>query len=448
MTDDEKTKNEIATFRFGVIADFVTGVLFTRGEKERLLAQKAERRYQVPHSTRTRISRETMLKWIRDYERGGKELPALWPKARADKGTYRTLEPAIRLAIREIMKDSPGATVPALIRELKHRKVLAPETEINRATLYRYLNVEKLRAPNEEAVDRRKFETDYPNQLWQSDVMHGPYVRFDGGKKKKTYLLAFIDDHSRFIVHARFYLDERFETFRDGLKTAIEKHGLPQKLYVDNGACFRSVNLEQTLALLGVGLSHSRPYTPQGRGKIERWFRTVRDQFLSISLPDGITIGELSGRFEEWLEEYQRTVHGTTGESPRERYFSNMKCERPAPPRLAEYFRKITTRQVKKDRSFRLDGRMFEAPVSLVDRTIELRFHEQSPEQVEMFLDGMSFGQATLLDPHVNAKIGRNWMTREKAPKGQAQMSSSVEVQAKMLPRTGTLPLGKGVNHE
>lgn len=448
MTDDEKRKNEIATFRFGVIADFVTGVLFTRGEKERLLAQKAERRYQVPHSNKSRISRETMLKWVRDYERGGRELSALWPKTRADKGTYRTLEPAIRLAIKEIMKGSPGATVPALIRELKHRKVLALETEINRATLYRYLNVEKLRIPNEEAQDRRKFETEYPNQLWQSDVMHGPYVTVDGGKKRKSYLLAFIDDHSRFIVHARFYLDERFETFRNGLKAAIESHGLPQKLYVDNGACFRSVNLEQTLALLGVGLSHSRPYTPQGRGKIERWFRTVREQFLSVVLPEGTTLGELSGRFEEWLEEYQRTVHSTTGEAPRERYFSNMKCCRPAPPRLAEYFRKITTRQVKKDRSLRLDGRMFEAPVALVDRTIELRYHEESPTEVEMFLDGMSFGQATLLDPNINAKIGREWMTRQKAPKDEPKMSSTMDDPVMAPPRSGALPLGAEVNHE
>jgi len=452
MIIDEKRKNEIATFRFGVIAEFVTGVLFTRGEKERLLRQKAERRYLIPCSGRTRVARETMLKWVRDYERGGKELSSLGPKTRADKGSYRKLEPAIRLSIKEILKDSPAANIPALIRELKHRKVLSSDVEINRATLYRYLNTEKLRVVNDDAHDRRKFETEYPNELWQSDVMHGPYVTVEG-RKRKAYLLAFLDDHSRFILQARFALDETFETFREGLKAAISKHGLPQRLYVDNGSCFRSVQLEQTLALLSVALSHSRPYTPQGRGKIERWFRTVRDQFLAIKLPDGISLAELNTRFEVWLDQYQRAQHGTTGQAPRDRYFANLQCVRPAPARLAEYFRTVERRQVKKDRSFRLKGRMYEAPVSLIDRTIELRYHEENPEKIEIFFEGMSFGQATLLDPHVNAKLGRNWMTKEAREKKRADSNSSRpspspspspsndEAQLPEL-RSGALPLG------
>lgn len=443
QTDDEKRKSELATFRFGVIAEFVNGMLFTRGEKERLLRQKAERRYAIPNSSRTRIARGTMLKWIRDYEQGGKELASLGPKTRADKGSYRKLEPAIRLSIKEILKESPGANVPALIRELRHRKVLSPEAEINRATLYRYLKAEKLRVVNDDAHDRRKFETDHPNELWQSDVMHGPYVTIDG-RKRKSYLLAFLDDHSRFILFARFGLDETFDTFRDGLKCAIETHGLPQRLYVDNGSCFRSVQLEQTLALLGVALSHSRPYTPQGRGKVERWFRTVRDQFLALTLPDGITLSDLNARFEQWLEQYQRTEHGTTGQTPRDRYFSNLQCSRPAPLRLSEYFRIVERRQVKKDRSFRLRGRMYEAPVALIDRTIELRFHEESPENVEIYFDGMSFGQATLLDPHVNAKLGRSWMTREKKESDPPATGDPIAPEIK----SGSLPLGGGESAE
>ncbi len=447
MIEDEKRKNEIATFRFGVIADFVTGVLFTRGQKEKLLREKAERRYTIPHSGRSRIARETMLKWVRDYERGGNELASLGPKTRTDKGTYRKLAPAIRLTVKEILKESPGANVPALIRELKHRKVLTAETEINRATLYRYLNVEKLRVVNDDAQDRRKFETDYPNELWQSDVMHGPYVTVEG-RKRKAYLLAFLDDHSRFILHACFSLDETFATFRDGLKSAIERNGLSQKLYVDNGACFRAVQLEQTLALLGVALCHSRPYTPQGRGKIERWFRTVRDQFLSIKLPEGIGLSDLNSRFETWLEQYQRTEHGTTGQAPRDRYFANLQCVRPAPARLSEYFRVVERRLVKKDRSLRLKGRMYEAPVALIDRTVELRFHEENPSVVEMYFDGLSFGQATLLDPHLNAKLGRNWMTREKnnkRPEKPRQDDERASTHATEIePRSGSLPLGGG----
>jgi hypothetical protein len=197
------------------------------------------------------------------------------------------------------------------------------------------------------------------------------------------------------------------------------------------------VQLEQTCAMLGVSLSHSRPYIPQGRGKIERWFRTVRDQFLSISLPVGSDLAKLNERFEVWREEYQRKSHSSTGEAPRDRYFSNMQCNRPAPKGLADYFRRIEKRRVKKDRSFRLVGRMYEAPVALIDRSIECRFHEENPAAVEIFYDGLSFGNATLLDPHLNAKLGRNWMTKEK--------SVAVDLQiAPPPPKTGQLPLGGG----
>ena len=449
IASDEKRKNEVATFRFGLIAEFVTGVLFTRGEKEKLLREKASRRYTIPGSHRTRVARETLLKWIRDYEQGGKELSALGPKTRADKGCYRMLEPAIRLSIKEILRESPSANVPALIRELRHRKVLSDAVSINRATLYRYLNAEKLRVVNDDANDRRRFETDHPNELWQSDVMHGPYVLVEG-RKRKAYLLAFLDDHSRFILHARFSLNETFDTFREGLKCAIEKHGLPQKLYVDNGSCYRSVQLEHALALLGVALSHSRPYTPQGRGKIERWFRRVRDEFLAIKLPTETTLLQLNARFEQWLDEYQRTEHQTTGQPPRDRYFASLKCTRPAPARLSEYFRTVERRQVKRDRTFRLRGRMFEAPVALIDRSIELRFHEERPDQVEMYFEGMGFGMATLLDPSLNAKLGRNWMTKEsaqsRANSAEAARDKLVTSQAVAEPelRSGSLPLGTG----
>jgi hypothetical protein len=165
----------------------------------------------------------------------------------------------------------------------------------------------------------------------------------------------------------------------------------------------------------------------------------VRDQFLAIKLPNDLSLDGLNERFEAWLEQYQRTEHGTTAQAPRDRYFANLQCSRPAPARLSEYFRTVERRQVKKDRSVRLRGRMYEAPVALIDRTIELRFHEEKPEKVEIFFEGMSFGEATLLDPHVNAKLGRNWMTKEKkeSPTGDVPAATPAI-------KSGSLPLGSG----
>ena len=167
--------------------------------------------------------------------------------------------------------------VPAIIKTLKHKKLIAPD-ERSISTVYRYLKNEELTVVNEEAKDKRAFEASHPNEIWQSDVMHGPRVLVEG-KLKKAYLIGIIDDYSRFIIHAQFYLAETRENFLDALRQAVLSRGLPQKLYIDNGSCYKALHLEQVAAQLGVTITHSRPYTPQGRGKIERWFRYVQDSF-------------------------------------------------------------------------------------------------------------------------------------------------------------------------
>lgn len=434
MLNEERRRIEIATFRFGVIGEFVTGAHLTYGEKERLLREKSARKYSIPYAKRTRVSRETILKWIRDYENSGKSLEALYPKTRADKGRFKTLAAEIQLGIKEILRENPRRKALTILNELKHRKVIGAEVSLNRATIYRYLQTMREELPSPEAKDRRLYEAELPNEVWQSDVMHGPYVGVEG-RKRKAYLIAFIDDHSRFIVHGEFYLNESFETFRLALKTAVEKHGLPQKLYVDNGSCFRSVQLEHTAAQLGIVLTHSRPYVPQGRGKIERWFRTVRDQFLDSVFKPEMTLENLNVELAKWVSSYNRTVHGTTGKPPKDRYHENLKCFRPAPQGLQNFFRIVQHRTVKKDRSFKLRGRLFEAPVGLIDKNIELRFFEADLTKVEIFFDGKTFGPATLLDPHLNAKLGRNWMVNEKREKERNESPPT-------LPPTGKLPLG------
>lgn len=130
--------------------------------------------------------------------------------------------------------------------------------------------------------------------------MHGPMVDVDG-KMRKTYLFGFLDDMSRLIPHAEFYLHERIDSYIDALKKALMKRGLPRKLYVDNGPTFRSHHLGYAVASLGIALIHSKPYQPEGRGKIERWFKTVRMQFLS-EIPDGLNLQELNRRLYEWID--------------------------------------------------------------------------------------------------------------------------------------------------
>jgi transposase InsO family protein len=252
--------------------------------------------------------------------------------------------------------------------------------------------------------DMRKFEVQMSNDLWQSDCMHGPQVIHEG-KSRKSYLFAFIDDHSRLIPHGQFYLAENIESYLDCFWIALRKRGVPRKLYVDNGPSFRSHRLQIGCASLQIGLSYARPYRPQGKGKIERFFRTVRGQFL-VELPRELSLEDLNTRFGDYIENsYHTRQHGSTGEMPLERYLKDAKALRRAPGELPEYFRKREVRTVNNDRTVRLGGHLFEAPSGLVGLQVTLRF--ESYERIEVFIDESSKGFLKALDVHVNARVKR-----------------------------------------
>ncbi len=166
--------------------------------------------------------------------------------------------------------------------------------------------------------------------------------------------------------------------------------GIPGKLYVDNGPSFRSNHLEHICASLGIVLVHARPYQPEGKGKIERWFRTVRGGFLCAQKT--ATIEELNEKFRTWVTDYNDTRHSSTGESPIRRFAKNIECVRPAPKDLGDHFRKTAKRTVAKDRTIALAGRLYEAPVELIGKQVSLLYHEHDPARVEVVFAGKTYG--------------------------------------------------------
>jgi len=261
MTEDEKM--QVAVFRFSVISDFIHSPSMSRQEKSRLLQEKCSRKWQIPFSEKTRISKSTIRRWIRVYSKSNSDLKSLCPSGRDDQGGCRAMDEETQLLLTQLKMKLPSATVPHLIDEMKQAY---PEIKLNNSTVYRFLHKNDLMNPGlKNPADRRKFEAELPNDLWQSDVMHGPLVQVNE-KKQKAYLIAIIDDHSRLIVYARFYLSEGIASYLDALENALARRGLPRKLYVDNGAAFRSKHLEYVCAGLSIALVHSKPFQPEGRG--------------------------------------------------------------------------------------------------------------------------------------------------------------------------------------
>jgi putative transposase len=404
---EEERKRETATFRFGVISDFVVSHTLERGEREKILREKAQRQWAIPYSRRTRISISTIASWVRRYERSGRKLESLYPLGRGDIGRSRVLDEEVAQMLINLKKEYPRASIQGLIEELRRRKIIEAWAKVCPTTVYRFLKGQGLlhRAP-EVPKDRRRFEAELPNDLWQSDMMYGPTVSIEG-RQRKTYLFAFLDDMSRLVPHAQFYLSEMLESYLDCLRQALLRRGLPRRLYVDNGPAFRSQHLSQITASLGIALIHSTPYQPEGRGKCERWFRTVRGQFLSWWR--GEALGELNQALGKWLQEtYHQNVHSVTGQTPLKRFSSHLECLRPAPPNLEDFFRKRAVRKVEKDRSLALNSRLYEAPVSLIGKKVALLYHDHDPARVEIFWEERSYGFISLLDQKVNFRVRRS----------------------------------------
>lgn len=295
-----------------------------------MLREKAERVYEIPGSRRTRVAAETIRDWLSAYRQGG--FDALRPQVRRDQGRARAIPREIADLLCQIKDERPALSVGAVIEQA--RSVAAgDELHLAPATVHRLLSRHGLmdKRPKEPtSKDRRRFAFDKAGELWMSDVMHGPAVTTEGGRKRKSYLIGLLDDATRVVPYAAFALSESTAAFLPVLQQAVLRRGVPKRLYVDNGAVYRSNHLALVCAKLGITLIHTRPYQPQAKGKQERWFRTIRMQLLptlteadtrcwlarSFVICDGILPG-LCPRWARW--EGGGLRDGCTG----------LECERP-----------------------------------------------------------------------------------------------------------------------
>jgi transposase InsO family protein len=289
--------------------------------------------------------------------------------------------------------------------------------------------------------DRRRFAFANAGELWMSDVMHGPSVVVGERVKRKTYLIAFIDDATRVIPHAAFALAENTRSFLPVLKLAIEKRGLPQRLYVDNGANYRSRHLALVCAKLGIALIHARPYRPQGKGKIERWFKTVRAQLLTrLSAEDTASLQALNRRLAVWLEgEYHHSPHrGLDGATPLEQWAQTGAGVRFPEPglELADVFLFEAERKVQKDRTVSLNGVVYEVDAALVGETVTLRFDPGAPPErpVQVCHAGKLIELAAPVQTYANCFVKRDRPSWTLSADGPAPQPAPSALRLRELP--------------
>lgn len=318
--DLDERRREVALFRYSVIADLVHLEPHHRGLYA-LLAKKAEQDFTIPGSLRRHIASETIRGWLRAYRRGG--FDALVPRVRADHGSARSIPPHVVDLLCQLKEDSPDLSIPSLLKvaRTKHASVVTDEVKLPESTVHRVLARRGLMRKQPEdptSKDRRRFEHESAGDLWMSDVMHGPKIR-DARHQRRTYLIAFIDDATRVVPYAEFTFSEGAVTYLSVFEQALRRRGIPKRLYVDNGAAFRSKHLAIVCAKLGIALIHAKPYKPQGKGKMERWFRTARMQLLPLLTPEQlVSLDTMNRALAAWIEgEYHHAPHrGLGDESP------------------------------------------------------------------------------------------------------------------------------------
>ena len=372
---------DVALFRYSLIREAADASL-SKAERGALVRAVARREHTGPGGERVQVSRNTLDRWIRAWRAGGFEALVPVPRAGGPKTPVGSLELAVRLK-----REVPGRTAAQVSQIIDIAEGWAPSAR----TLQRHFARLGLhtRPDGSPAVAFGRFEAESPNDRWTGDALHGPTV-----DAHKAYLFAFLDDHSRAVPGYRWGHSEDTVRLEAALRHGLASRGVPRSVYVDNGSAFVAAPLLRACAVLGIRLVHSRPGRPEGRGKIERFFRTVRDQFLVEVTARGVAgLVELNRLFAAWVETvYHRRAHSETGDKPLDRFEAGGPFVLPTPAQLHEAFLWSERRTVTKTATVSLHGNTFEVDAALVGRRVELVFDPFDLASVEVRFEGRSMG--------------------------------------------------------
>jgi putative transposase len=400
---DKEIREKIALKRYQLISPVLAEPARAQNEYFR---KQAETEHEFPRYGLRKVRVSTMKAWLRKYRKGG--FDALKPKTRSDGGRPKRLDEGLLKAIEIKCKAHPSLSGQKLYEMLREQDLLGhPPVHYN--TLLRVLKEQGWLMLKKRTDVRKAYEVDNVNDLWIADFMHGPQVR-TGNRSAKAILCAILDDHSRMVVGHAFRTSETISALTLVLKEAFLAYGIPKRFYVDNGSSFSSDLLTRSCAQAGISLIHSKPYDSPSRGKIERFFRTTRERFLSV-LPEGMTLEELNEAFSLWLkDDYHHKLHTGIEERPIDRYnvsVGRVLIRRLSREELDEIFLIRHERVVNHDATISFKGSLYEVPAAYIRQRIEIRHPVDDPEDLYLYDNGVRVGRIRLLDKQENARTFR-----------------------------------------
>lgn len=379
----QEKKHDIALMRYSIIAPIVTGLQEDYPSLDAFYRDASKRGVVSPDGSVKHFSPATIERWYRHYKKGG--FDALIPQGRVDEGTSRKLDTDLQEQIKYLKLNYPRMSASAIYRQLRDNGSIA-KGEVSESTICRFINQMALELKTTNNPDMRRYERPHINEVWCGDSSVGPYLKTQDDKKHKVYIIALIDDASRFIVGIDIFFNDNFINLMSVIKSAVAKYGRPKLFNFDNGKSYKNKQMELLAARIGSVIHYDQPYTPTQKAKIERWFRTMKEQWMaSLDISDFHSLDELRGNLFAYVNAYNTTPHSSLkGKTPQERYFSEPHCFYRLPSEdLNKHFLLEIERRVSSDSVIVIDQIEYEVDCRFAKQRIRLRY---SPDLQDIYI--------------------------------------------------------------
>lgn len=365
---DQEKQHNIALMRYSVISPVISGLWEDYSSLTAFFNDASAKGVLAPDGSVKHFAPQTIERWYRSYKKGG--FDALIPTGRVDQGQPRKLDAELQEQIKYLKSNYPRMSAAAIHRQLQANGSIKAGS-VSESTVNRYVNQLALEMKTTTNRDMRRYERPHINEVWCGDSSVGPYLKTSDGKKHKIYIIALIDDASRFIVGIDVFFNDNFVNLMSVIKSAVAKYGRPQMFNFDNGSSYKNKQMELLAARIGSVIHYDQPYTPTQKAKIERWFRTMKDQWMSsLDIRDFHSLDELRGNLLAYVQKYNQTVHSSlNGMSPQDRYFSE--------PNL---FHRLSDEEIEHDFLLEIERRVSADNVITIDQVeyeVDCRFSKQ-----------------------------------------------------------------------
>lgn len=403
---DEEKKRNLALMRYAIIAPAICHTIPEDMTTKEFLEEAAKLTYTNPDGKPCSFSVPTIERWYYEYRKHGFE--GLMPSSRNDCGMFRKVDDEIQATVKYYKENFPRMPATEIFAKMVDDGLIA-NGDLSLSTLTRCVN--KIKTDNEisDKNEMRRYERPHINEVWCGDSCVGPKILIEGCKRR-IYIQALIDDSSRFIVGAGVSFNDDYLSLMELIKSSVTKYGVPNMFSFDNGKNYRSTQMELLTAKMGSSVHYCHPYSPTEKAKIERWFRTLRDKWLSYTdLSELSSIDEIQKSLDLFVRRYNQSKHSSLNDcSPEERFFSESgRIRKLDPDKIDKIFMLEITRKVSSDCVITIDNVEYEVDFSHAGKRITLRY---SPDMSELYAveNDDSLVPIRLLNKQENASVKRN----------------------------------------